>query len=327
MKHALAGVGFLFIVGALIANPAFGVLLLVASALAGGVAVDRARPGVRRAGPARQGVGAAWSNWRNSGGSSSGDGGSSTGGRSHGRSWAAARSRFGRHTDGATPTTGLRSRFAEKYGPKTRRASDEGWGVEEVSCERIDPLPNNETTTPTTDPDTTPDPEPTTGPAGEHHSTEHDTEKGTEPASTNPTTEDNTMSNVTALNPIYGTAGRGATSGLIADWESSVDARQHAETFIAWLRQQAAAAQSRAGIVPDLVSQYHGKGPADAGVPEHMIAEFSAKYADSANQEAAAYEQWASQYQAYVDDAVNEMQQSYGREVIAAAAEPATAAA
>ena len=117
-----------------------------------------------------------------------------------------------------------------------------------------------------------------------------------------------------------GTAGRASIQGLIVDWESSVEARQHPETFVAWLRAQAAAARQRAQMVPELVAAYHGRGPSGhAGVPEDQIRAFSGAYEESAMAEAAAYDAWALAYELYVEAAEEEMTRTYGREVIGAA--------
>ena len=117
-----------------------------------------------------------------------------------------------------------------------------------------------------------------------------------------------------------GTAGRASIQGLVIDWESSVEARQDPETFIAWLQAQAAAATQRAQMVPELVAQYHGRGPSgQAGVPEQQIQAFAQGYEESAQAEAAAYSRWAAEYASYVEEAQQEMTASYGREVIGAA--------
>jgi len=119
---------------------------------------------------------------------------------------------------------------------------------------------------------------------------------------------------------VLGTAGRGSIQGLITDWESSVEARETPETFIAWCQSQAQAARQRAVMVPDLVEQFHGRGPGGhAGVPQEQITRFAAGYEESAEAEAAAYERWAADYAAYVEAAQDEMTRTYGREVIASA--------
>ena len=145
------------------------------------------------------------------------------------------------------------------------------------------------------------------------------------PIATATTTEETAAMTTTTTATIdpdagLGTAGRGCISGLMIDWESSVEARQDPETFIAWLQAQAAAATQRAQMVPELVAQYHGRGPSgQAGVPEPQIVAFAQGYAESAQAEADAYGQWAAQYAAYVEQAQEDMTSSYGREVIGAA--------
>ncbi len=131
--------------------------------------------------------------------------------------------------------------------------------------------------------------------------------------------EDNTM---TAPQGDVGTGGRASIAGLVVDWESSVEARQHPETFIAWLQSQAAAARHRAQMVPDLVEQFHGRGPqGHAGVPESQIGGFAKAYEESAQAEADGYEQWAQAYASYVEEAQEQMTTSYGAEVIKSAHE------
>ena len=129
-----------------------------------------------------------------------------------------------------------------------------------------------------------------------------------------------TTTSTTEIETGLGTAGRGCISGLVIDWESSVEARQDPESFIAWLQAQAAAATQRAQMVPELVAQYHGRGPSgQAGVPEQQITAFAQRYEESAQAEADAYARWAAEYAAYVEEAQQEMTSSYGREVIGAA--------
>jgi hypothetical protein len=122
---------------------------------------------------------------------------------------------------------------------------------------------------------------------------------------------------VTAINPTIGTGGRGGIAGLIVDWQSSVDARQHPETFVAWLLSQAATADQAASMVPDLAEQFHGRGPTGhAGVPASQLAQFAAAFAEARHTEAAAYRAWAVTYQAYVAQAEHDLTHTYGREVL-----------
>lgn len=119
---------------------------------------------------------------------------------------------------------------------------------------------------------------------------------------------------------VIGTAGRAAVAGLIVDWQSSEEARSNWETFVAWLQAEAAAADHAAAIVPDLVTQHHGRGPSGhAGVPEEIIGRFSMAFAEARAAEANAYRRFAAEYAAYVEQAETLLNQTYGREVLAQA--------
>jgi hypothetical protein len=132
--------------------------------------------------------------------------------------------------------------------------------------------------------------------------------------------EEEQMATSTNRTADLGTGGRASISGLVVDWETSVEARQDPETFVGWLQAQAAAARHAAQMVPDLVAQFHGRGPTGhAGVPDQQIDQFAKGFEEARTAEADAYEQWATQYAAYVDAAEQEMTHSYGREVIASA--------
>lgn len=115
----------------------------------------------------------------------------------------------------------------------------------------------------------------------------------------------------------YGTAGRAAVAGTVLDWQTSVEARDTPETFGAWLRAQAHIARHIAGMVPELVEQFHGRGPAGhAGVPDEQIKAFTAAFSEAREAEAIAFEKWAADYGAHVDEAENDLVQRYGREVL-----------
>ena len=121
------------------------------------------------------------------------------------------------------------------------------------------------------------------------------------------------------LNP-FGTGGRASVAGLVLDWESSVDARSDPEMFQMWLRSQSEAAKHASMLVPDLVQQYHGRGPTgQAGVPKEILDKFALAFEQARTAEAAAYAQFAADYAAHVDAAETELTQTYGREVLAAA--------
>lgn len=153
-------------------------------------------------------------------------------------------------------------------------------------------------------------------PASDFDPTSIPTSSTTDTSSTD-TQEDTTM---TAQSTDVGTGGRASIAGLVVDWESSVEARQHPETFIAWLQAQEQAARHRAQMVPDLVQQFHGRGPSGhAGVPDNQIDQFAKAYEDATNSEADGYAQWAQEYASYVEEAEEQMTKSYGAEVIRAA--------
>lgn len=120
-----------------------------------------------------------------------------------------------------------------------------------------------------------------------------------------------------AMGNTMGTGGRAAVAGVVADWESSAEARSHPETFVMWLQSQADAAAQAATLVPDLVAQYHGRGPSGhAGVPDSQIDAFTKQFEDSRMAESQAFAQWASDYAAYVEDAERELTEGYGKEVL-----------
>lgn len=167
------------------------------------------------------------------------------------------------------------------------------------------------TTTPTSTTDST-------TPTSSTDSTDSTTPTSSTDSSTD-NQEDSTMTAPQQQGDV-GTGGRASIAGLVVDWESSVEARQHPETFIAWLQAQAASARHRAQMVPDLVQQFHGRGPAGhAGVPEAQIDGFAKAYEEATQAEADGYERWASEYAAYVEEAEEQMTKSYGAEVIRAA--------
>lgn len=129
-----------------------------------------------------------------------------------------------------------------------------------------------------------------------------------------------TSSTAASATGALGTAGRASISGLVVDWETSVQAREHPETFVAWLQAQAAAARHASTLVPDLVKQFHGRGPSGhAGVPDQIIDIFAKGFEDARTAEADAYSRFAAEYAAYVEQAEAELTHSYGREVLASA--------
>ncbi|HEX5495150.1 MAG TPA: hypothetical protein VFX70_11320 [Mycobacteriales bacterium] len=143
-----------------------------------------------------------------------------------------------------------------------------------------------------------------------------DTRSDPEPAETPDAERKDTMT----APEVLGTAGRAVAAGTVMDWSTSQDARRSPEMFAAWLRAQAIAHRHLAGMVPDLVRQYHGRGPSGhAGVPEAIVAEFTAAWEESQGAIAAAFERWAARYAAHVDEAEHDLTQRYGREVLASA--------
>jgi hypothetical protein len=118
-----------------------------------------------------------------------------------------------------------------------------------------------------------------------------------------------------------GHRGHAMIAALIREWETSKEARAYPETFIAWLHSQFAAAQQRPDVMWECAQAYHGRGPSGyMGVPEDMLQRFFATYQEAAQLEATAYQQFAQEYAAYVDQAAQELPRLYGREVIENAA-------
>ena len=118
-----------------------------------------------------------------------------------------------------------------------------------------------------------------------------------------------------------GHRGHAMIAALIREWETSREARTYPETFVAWLHSQFAAAQQRPDVTWQCIQAYHGRGPAGhMGVPEGMLQRFMVAYQEAAELEAAAFQQFAQEYAAYVDQAQEELPRLYGREVLDSAA-------